>query len=124
MELYDYFKSIIDNDRSAIVVCNLDHTIIYMNPSAKERYAKSGGAELIGKSLLGCHNENSSELINKITDYFKENPDKNIIYTFHNEKENKDVYTVALRDENKNLIGYYEKHEYRTPETMKKYNFE
>ena len=52
MELYDYFKSIIDNDRSAIVVCNLDHTIIYMNPSAKERYAKSGGAKLIGKSNL------------------------------------------------------------------------
>lgn len=27
-------------------------------------------------------------------------------------KENKDVYIVALRDESKTLIGYYEKHEY------------
>ena len=39
----------------------------------------------------------------------------------HNEKQNKDVYMVALRDESK-LIGYYEKHEYRNSETMKPYN--
>ena len=31
---------------------------------------------------------------------------------------------VALRDENGELIGYYEKHEYRTPETMKLYDIE
>ena len=45
----------------------------------------------------------------------------NIVYTFHNEKQNKDVYMVALRDEGK-LIGYYEKHEYRNVETMKQYD--
>ena len=45
----------------------------------------------------------------------------NIVYTFHNEKQNKDVYMVALRDESK-LIGYYEKHEYRNSETMKPYD--
>ena len=36
-------------------------------------------------------------------------------------KQNKDVYMVALRDEG-NLIGYYEKHEYRNSETMKPYD--
>ena len=30
---------------------------------------------------------------------------------------------VALRDENGNLIGYYEKHEIRNHETMKLYDF-
>ena len=34
---------------------------------------------------------------------------------------NKDVYMVALRDEGE-LIGYYEKHEYRNAETMKPYD--
>ena len=38
-----------------------------------------------------------------------------------NEKQNKDVYMVALRDVGK-LIGYYEKHEYRNVETMKQYD--
>ena len=45
------------------------------------------------------------------------------IYTSFNPKENKDVYMVALRDDDGNLIGYYEKHEYRNNETMKKYDF-
>ena len=35
----------------------------------------------------------------------------NIVYTFHNEKQDKDVQMVALRDDGK-LIGYYEKHYY------------
>ena len=45
----------------------------------------------------------------------------NIVYTFHNGKQDKDVYMVALRDDGK-LIGYYEKHEYRNTETMKQYD--
>ena len=40
MELSVYFKSIIDQDICPIVICNLSHEIIYMNPEAVERYAK------------------------------------------------------------------------------------
>lgn len=39
-------------------------------------------------------------------------------------KQDKDVYTVALRDDTERLIGYYEKHEYRDPGTMKLYDFD
>lgn len=42
MELLHFFKSVIDQDRCAIVICNLEHEIIYMNPTAVERYAKRG----------------------------------------------------------------------------------
>ena len=124
MELTGYFKSIIEQDRSAIVICNLEHEIIYMNPTAAERYAKRGGAALVGKSLLDCHNAQSAEIIRKVTAWFAESPEHNILYTYYNEKENKDVYMVALRDEDKTLIGYYEKHEYRNRETAKKYDFD
>lgn len=54
-------------------------------------------------------------------DWFAADKSHNFVYTFHNEKLNKDVYMVALRDEGK-LIGYYEKHEYRNVETMKQYD--
>lgn len=118
-----YFKSIIDADRQAVVICDLNHTIIYMNPAAIIRYTKRGGEKLIGQSLLNCHNEKSGEIINKVISWFNESKENNIIYTFYNEKENKDVYMVALRDENGNLIGYYEKHEIRNHETMKLYDF-
>lgn len=122
-ELYPYLKSIIDTDRSAVVVCNIKHEIIYMNPAAVERYAKRGGAELLGKCLLDCHNPASKERIEQILAWFRESENHNIVYTFHNEKENKDVYMVALRDADNGLIGYYEKHEYRDRETDNLYHF-
>lgn len=123
MELSKFFKSVIDQDLCAVVICNPEHEIIYMNPAAVARYAKRGGAELIGKSLLNCHNEKSVEKIHKVLDWFRESKEHNRIYTFHNEKENKDVYMVALRDEDGTLIGYYEKHEYRNVETSEMYAF-
>ena len=47
-----YFKSIIDQDRESVVICDLNHIIIYMNPAAVVDYKKYGGASLLGKSLL------------------------------------------------------------------------
>jgi len=116
------YKSVLEADRAAVVICDLEHTIIYMNPAAIERYVKWGGKDLMGKSLLNCHNEKSREMILKLLEWFKASKDNNIVYTFFNEKENKDVYMVALRNEEGNLIGYYEKHEYRNRETMKMYD--
>ena len=69
--LKEIFKSVLDADRAAVVICDLEHTIIYMNPVAVARYEKWGGKELLGKSLLACHNEKSREMINKVLDWFK-----------------------------------------------------
>ena len=113
-----------EGDCCAVVICNPAHEIIYMNPAAIERYARWGGEKLLGRSLLDCHGASSREMIQKVTDWFRESKDHNRIYTSYNEKENKDVYMVALRDENGSLIGYYEKHEYRNRETETFYHFE
>ena len=122
--LNEIYKSVLEADRAAVVICDPEHVIIYMNPTAIRRYDKWGGAALLGRSLLDCHNEKSREIISKVVDWFRADAGHNIVYTFHNEKENKDVYLVALRDDSGNLIGYYEKHEYRNPETMKMYDME
>lgn len=121
MDLQPYFKSILEQDKCSVVICDLSHTIIYMNPAARAKYGKHG--DLLDKSLLDCHNAQSNELIKRVVEWFAADKAHNIIYTFHNEKENRDVYMVALRDEDQNLIGYYEKHEYRNPETAKRYDF-
>ncbi len=107
------FKSIIDQDNANVVVCDLDHKIVYMNPIACERYAKRGGAALVGRSLMDCHNSDSQEKIRKVIAWFAESTNNNRVHTFFNDKQNKDGYMVALRDEDGSLIGYYEKHEYR-----------
>ena len=122
MELAPFFKSIIDQDRTSIVICDLEHTIIYMNPAAIANYEKCGGEALVGSSLLDCHNAQSCEKIEQVLAWFAKSSDNNIIYESHNSVKNKDVYIVALRDESKNLIGYYEKHEFRAPETASFYD--
>lgn len=119
--LAPYFKSIVEQDRSDVVICNLSHEIIYMNKSARERYKKHG--ELVGNSIFDCHNAESNAKICEVVEWFAKSPDNNLVFTYHNDRENKDVYMVALRDENGELIGYYEKHEFRNPETMKLYDF-
>jgi PAS domain-containing protein len=117
-----FYKSVLDQDRVAVVICNLKHEIIYMNPVAIEHYQKWGGEKRIGANLLDCHNEESREKIQRVIDWFSEDESHNIVYTYHNEELQKDVYMVGLRDDTGKLIGYYEKHEFRNPETMKLYD--
>ena len=121
MENAAFYRSVLEQDRAAVVLCDLEHRIIYMNPAAIQNYAKRGGEKLIGQSLLDCHNAESGKRIQQVIDWFAADVSHNLVYTFHNEKQNKDVYMVALRDGDK-LIGYYEKHEFRNPETMEKYD--
>lgn len=121
MDINALFKGLIDADLAPIVICDLNHEIVYMNPTALKRYEKRGGSALIGKSLLGCHNEKSVEMIERVVKWFGESKDNGRVFTFRNDKENKDVYMVALRDLKGELIGYYEKHEYRTHEEGEPY---
>ena len=113
MKLYKLFKSILDKDTAPVVVCDTDDIIVYMNPSAIERYHK----DLTGADIKDCHPPKANEMIGKVLAWFKESKDNNIVYTYRNDEENKDVYMVALRDDDGTLIGYYEKHEYRNRET-------
>ena len=107
-------KSVLDQDTAPVVICDLDDIIVYMNPSAIEHYHKN----LTGKSVKACHPLKANEMIDKVVSWVRECRDNNIMYTFRNAKENKDVYMVALRDDDGTLIGYYEKHEYRNRETV------
>lgn len=114
----EIFKSILNADNAPIVICDLEHIIIYMNESAKKQYGN-----LCGSSLLDCHNDKSNQMIKKTVDWFRLSPDNNKIHTFYNQKQNKDVYMIALRNTDGNLIGYYEKHEFRTIDNSPFYDF-
>lgn len=104
-----YFKSVLELDTSPIVLCDCDHKILYMNPAAVTRYARAGGEKLIGRSVLDCHAPAGKARIQQVLNWFAESTDHNRVHTMYVEKENLDVYMIALRDEKGNLIGYYEK---------------
>lgn len=111
-----FFKSLIDQDREPIVICDLTHTVRYMNPSAVTRYQRWGGGALVGRSLYACHNADSCAKIDRVIRWFSDAPTNNRVHTTYIKSENTDVYMVALRDGDGTLIGYYEKHEVRTPD--------
>ena len=123
MTLDQLFKSIIDQDEMPIVVCDASDTIVYMNPAGIEHYSGHGGEILLGRNIHDCHNPRSSDLITKVTKWFAESKDHNKIHTFYDERRDKDVYMVALRDDDGELIGYYEKHESRKRDDTPRYNF-
>ena len=115
-----FLKSVLDTDTAPVVICDLEHTVVYMNPASIARYH----TDLTGKSIKACHNAESGAKIDRVVAWFAESKDNNIVFTSRNDKENKDVYMVALRDEGGTLIGYYEKHEYRNRETKELYQMD
>lgn len=106
------FQSLIDQDEAPMVICDLDSVIVYMNPAAKARYH----GDLTGRDLKKCHPPEANERIDRVLAWFRASADHNRVYTYRNDKENKDVYMIALRDADGALIGYYEKHAYRDRE--------
>lgn len=122
MEIMSFLKSVVDNDTDAVVVCDLSHTMCYLNPAAVKRYEKRGGAALIGKSVLDCHNEHSRRMIDLVIEWYQKDASHNVVFLGFQEKRQEDLYMIALRDEQGKLIGYYEKHACRTRDEAKPYN--
>lgn len=64
--MLEHIQSLVDQLNKEIVICDLNHKILYMNQTAVENYKTRFGADLIGKNLLDCHNENSCAIKRKI----------------------------------------------------------
>lgn len=120
MDLAPYFKSVIDQDQSPVVICDAQHSIVYMNPAAISRYAHAGGAQMVGSSILDCHSPETGELMKRILAWFCQSPDNNSVFEGVGTSGDEDVYMVALRGDCGQVIGYYERHDRRTWEQCPK----
>lgn len=104
--LPDNIHSILLNSlKDAFVFVDTEHIIRYMNSAAVARY--KDGESLIGRSIFSCHNSASEDMILEIFEKMKSGLTEEIITD--NEKHR--IYMRAIRDENGNLIGYYERFE-------------
>lgn len=124
MEIDKYLRAFVETDMNQIVICDTNHIIVYMNKVAIEKFSDLGGANLIGKSLMQYLGVETQSRIEAIVSWFSESPDNNWVYTYRNEASQTDMYAVALRDENGNLIGYYEKRRSTFPETEELYHMD
>ena len=72
-----YFKSIVEQDTAAVVVCDNDCKIVYMNPAAVKRYHR----DLTGQSLRDCHNAASNVMIDRVLEVLKEKAPSGVRFT-------------------------------------------
>ena len=83
------------------------HIIRYMNRAAQSHYRE--GHNLIGRSLLDCHNEASCRVILEIFKIFQESTEEERLIS---ENQKGCIYMRAVRDERGRLLGYYERYEW------------
>jgi DUF438 domain-containing protein len=101
----ELLTAFLDSLNQPFVFVDTEHVIRYMNKPAVERY-KGRPAE-VGRSIFDCHNENSNRIIREVFGALSEGEGERMIA----DNEEFRVYMRAVRDEDGNLIGYYERFE-------------
>lgn len=101
------YIAILESIKDPVAFVDANHIIQYLNKAAVERYAKFGGASLIGASLFGCHNENSKRIILEIFESFQNGEQEK----FYGVVRGQRAFMRAVRDENQQVIGYFERYE-------------
>ena len=91
---------------------------------AKKEYAPYGGEALIGQSLLTHCGFEGRTKVEMVIEWFKENNDKDSLFCYHKDESNTDVYLVAIRNKDRELIGFTGIYESRDPETIEGYVFD
>ena len=102
----EILESILDAYSYEIVFVDCQHIVRYMNKTAKERY---GSRVQINQSLFNCHNENSKI---KIEEFLKRaDAGEDEMFETYNKKTGEREFFVPVRNHDKQVIGYFERHE-------------
>jgi PAS domain-containing protein len=63
-------RALLDGLQGEIVIADENIDIVYMNEAAIRHHEKDGGAALIGRGLLDCHNPESRHKISEMYEAF------------------------------------------------------
>ena len=121
-DLFEFFKGIIDSEEGPIVLCNLDYRIIYENPAAMKYYAPV--SPVTGKLLSTLMDEEMLSKVDMSVEWFKEDIKNNKVFALHDDANNMDMYILAIRNANGELIGFYGRREDRTPDSGKEFDLD
>lgn len=109
MEVHDIAKWLVEAIPYPVVFADCSHTIRYMNRRAKFEYEEvRGQRDLLGSSLLDCHNEKSRAQIKEIVARFENHGGEEFLTVT---SRNQRVYMTPVRNENGALVGYFERYE-------------
>ena len=105
MDNLELYKSFLNSMKNPFMFVDNTHTISYMNKAAIAHY--DAGEKLLGTSIFDCHNEQSNKMINEIFEKMLKGLEEEKI----TDNEKYIVYMRAIRDDEGNLLGYYERYE-------------
>lgn len=97
--------AILDSLKDPLLFADTDHVTRYMNRAAVDYYDE--GQELIGRSLLECHNERSQQMMVDILAAMHVGEEERLI----TDDEEHRIYMRAVRDQDGRVLGYYERYE-------------
>jgi len=100
----EMLSALLDSLIDPFIFVDLDHVVRYMNKAAKEEHK---GSARIGQSLFDCHSDASKEKILACAHRLSAGENDILI------ADNADgrIFMRAVRDENGELLGYYERYE-------------
>ncbi|WP_303722428.1 PAS domain-containing protein [Malonomonas rubra] len=101
----DFFCYLLDSFKNPVLFADTGHMVRYANKAAKQFYP--AGDKLVGRSLLGCHNQKSQARMIEILQRMEEGLDEVLI----TDNEKRRIYMRAVRDTSGALLGYYERFE-------------
>ena len=98
--------AILDSLKDPLLFVDTGHITRYMNKAAITHYPS--GEDLIGQSLLECHNEASQEtMVEILALMITEGLEERQI----SEEDGKRIFMRAVRDRSGSVLGYYERFE-------------
>lgn len=97
------FTGWIENFGAAITVMNLEGNILDMNEASAKVLENDGGKSLIGKNLMGCHQQRSRDIMKDLM----ENNTKNV-YTIEKNGKKKLIYQAPWYDSEGKVAGLVE----------------
>ncbi len=101
----DFLKHLLNSLEEEIVLVDTNHTIVFVNAFAREKYLSRGfEGNLEGKSLFLCHNENSRQMILSAFEKLVAGSDKVLL----SKEGTQETIMKAVRDGEGNLLGYIE----------------
>lgn len=97
--------AILDSLKDPVLFCDTDHIMRYLNKAAIAHYKE--GRDLLGRSVMACHNEQSREVIIETLTMLEAGADERLI----SDTDKNRVYMRAVRNSEGTVVGYYERYE-------------
>lgn len=97
------FTEWIEKFGAAITVMDFEGNILDMNEASAKVNEKDGGKTLIGKNLMGCHQQRSRDIMKNLM----ENDTKNV-YTIEKNGKKKLIYQAPWYDNDGKVAGLVE----------------